>query len=392
MPLLPFFVFLLFCACRVLGVSLLHVPCPTVYIYDFPEVNLKARASNRTAFGQELGTPGLFASDPFSIGDIIVNRLWRSKRCKVTRDPDEAGLFLVPLFHGIRKVGAFAKICESKAFSEERIRARLTHLTPATESKHVIIIPKGHVSINSCSWLRDKNALQKYALSHTYTGLSFGGKSWTFPSEPELDGRIVSLPYSSSFHWTRAVGENVPWKQFTNRSTRIHYIGHAHGLQADLRARLARDCKALGPPKCQARTQFDNEISLLEKQHSVFCLEPEGDSPYRKSVYDSIVSGCIPVLFSRDTDASSPLHWGSFHAQSRVLFSEEGYVSGKTTLATLLSMPQSDIAAMQASIAANAHRLQYSFDEMPGGEDAVEILLKKAALRSVGTGLDTLSA
>lgn len=32
-------------------------------------------------------------------------------------------------------------------------------------------------------------------------------------------------------------------------------------------------------------------------QHSVFCLQPPGDSPTRKSFFDSVLSGCIPVLF-----------------------------------------------------------------------------------------------
>ena len=31
--------------------------------------------------------------------------------------------------------------------------------------------------------------------------------------------------------------------------------------------------------------------------NSVFCLQPPGDSPSRKSFYDSIMAGCIPVIF-----------------------------------------------------------------------------------------------
>lgn len=35
-------------------------------------------------------------------------------------------------------------------------------------------------------------------------------------------------------------------------------------------------------------------------RNSVFCLQPAGDSPTRKSFYDGIISGCIPVLFKLD--------------------------------------------------------------------------------------------
>lgn len=39
---------------------------------------------------------------------------------------------------------------------------------------------------------------------------------------------------------------------------------------------------------------------------SVFCLQPPGDSPTRKSTFDSILSGCIPVLFSEEFKMEYP--------------------------------------------------------------------------------------
>lgn len=43
----------------------------------------------------------------------------------------------------------------------------------------------------------------------------------------------------------------------------------------------------------------DNSLaeSLSIYKHSTFCLCPPGDDPARKAVFDSIVSGCIPVIF-----------------------------------------------------------------------------------------------
>lgn len=37
--------------------------------------------------------------------------------------------------------------------------------------------------------------------------------------------------------------------------------------------------------------------ALELKRRSVFCLEPPGANPIRRSMYDSLLSGCIPVLF-----------------------------------------------------------------------------------------------
>ena len=126
------------------------------------------------------------------------------------------------------------------------------------------------------------------------------------------------------------------------------------------------------------------------KQKAVFCLEPEGDSPFRKSIYDSLTAGCIPVLFSLNTDAVSPWHWGSFRADSRVLMSPDDYMNNVTSLQTLRSIPAERVALMQATIRANAHKLHYAFEDYPSGDDGFELLLKKALLRAQGVSLADL--
>ncbi|KAJ9555375.1 hypothetical protein OSB04_009989 [Centaurea solstitialis] len=50
---------------------------------------------------------------------------------------------------------------------------------------------------------------------------------------------------------------------------------------------------------------FDCKSGLCDEPQSLiglfteseFCLQPPGDSPTRKSVFDSLVAGCIPVVF-----------------------------------------------------------------------------------------------
>ena len=43
---------------------------------------------------------------------------------------------------------------------------------------------------------------------------------------------------------------------------------------------------------------------------ATFCLEPGGDSPYRKGVFDALLSGCVPVLFSQQLARVAPWHRG----------------------------------------------------------------------------------
>jgi hypothetical protein len=64
---------------------------------------------------------------------------------------------------------------------------------------------------------------------------------------------------------------------------------------------------------------------------------------------------------------------------------------GGAGLRVLLDMPYTRVRKLQESIAANAHRLQFSLEDMPSGDDAFEVLLKKAHLRAQGVTLEELA-
>jgi hypothetical protein len=46
-------------------------------------------------------------------------------------------------------------------------------------------------------------------------------------------------------------------------------------------------------------TSYQEVISLY--LGSVFCLQPMGDNPVRRGVFDSWLSGCIPIVFAAAT-------------------------------------------------------------------------------------------
>jgi hypothetical protein len=97
-------------------------------------------------------------------------------------------------------------------------------------------------------------------------------------------------------------------------------------------------------------------------RRSTFCLEPQGDSPYRRSFTDSIVLGCIPVLFSRlQDDYTYPWLWGSWREEARVLVPRQAFLSGRLDLNRLLSSaPPELIAHLQRTIAQQARVFQFS--------------------------------
>lgn len=65
------------------------------------------------------------------------------------------------------------------------------------------------------------------------------------------------------------------------------------------REALVIQCKK-SPKYCYHGT-YDHKFKINElhalPRSSIFCLQPPGDMPTRKSLFDAILSGCIPVLF-----------------------------------------------------------------------------------------------
>ena len=85
----------------------------------------------------------------------------------------------------------------------------------------------------------------------------------------------------------------------------------------NMREALVQSCKDIAassnnPNSCVHGTYDHNKMSNNElSRYSVFCLQPPGDMPSRKSVFDSILSGCIPVLFHPLTAKYLyEWHWG----------------------------------------------------------------------------------
>ncbi|KAH8054298.1 hypothetical protein JL722_9033 [Aureococcus anophagefferens] len=104
---------------------------------------------------------------------------------------------------------------------------------------------------------------------------------------------------------------------------------------------------------------------------ATFCLEPGGDSPYRKGVFDALLSGCVPVLFSQQLARVAPWHRG--------LEALAGVARGDLdALAHLAGLDGDAVAELRSNAAATAPALQYAVDDAAGPGDAFEIILRAA--------------
>ncbi|CAN1184243.1 Xyloglucan-specific galacturonosyltransferase 1 [Linum perenne] len=120
------------------------------------------------------------------------------------------------------------------------------------------------------------------------------------------DVNDIGIPHPTYFH-PHSDDDILSWQLRAMRSTRrslISFAGAARPDQLDnIRSMLIKQCVGSADGQCRflncSGGGCDKPETLVEMfMESEFCLQPPGDSPTRKSVFDSLVSGCIPVLFS----------------------------------------------------------------------------------------------
>jgi hypothetical protein len=122
-----------------------------------------------------------------------------------------------------------------------------------------------------------------------------------------------SVPYPTYFH-PRSDADVLRWQDRVrgqNRTWLMAFVGAPRPdvpMSIRIRDHVIAQCKAssacamlgcartLGSPQCHSPA---NIMRLFQK--ATFCLQPPGDSPTRRSVFDSMVDGCIPVFFHTGT-------------------------------------------------------------------------------------------
>jgi hypothetical protein len=137
----------------------------------------------------------------------------------------------------------------------------------------------------------------------------------TSPTNTAISGRSrkywYAVPYPSSFHWWEGI-KVLPWEVTAESTARRDilslFIGSVKTYNPNSnslrRCTLYSQCNADAgcqwhntPHACNGVVNASSQMLLF--QRSQFCPAPPGDSITRKSLFDSLVSGCIPVLFAK---------------------------------------------------------------------------------------------
>ena len=129
-------------------------------------------------------------------------------------------------------------------------------------------------------------------------------------------------------------------------------------------------------PKCRPNIQ----LPIIDwMRHAIFCLQPPGDSSTRKSFYDAIMAGCIPVTFKpRKGVVKYPFQEELDYGRFTFNIPLDDVLSGNVrVIDRLKEIPNYRIKELQKRLIQVAPHLQYSYPPVAYDSDAVSMIINE---------------
>ncbi|CAH1793057.1 unnamed protein product, partial [Owenia fusiformis] len=308
----------------------------------------------------------IFKQCQHGIEVIFHNKLLKSPY--MTENPDDADLFFVPYYASL--------ICfcqENVKHSDTAIWEVLKASKPYIQKKphfFAIGVPQRDLFSNPkwtphCHFLRNRTQLDFVKYAH-------------IESNPLLkDG--IDIPRESYIHF---ISPDVAFPRI-KKDILVFMAGKPLGKS--LRKILIRQITdKTGNNSWKIGTYFDltpgkkscwdsaslklSKIKCLLKsaQRSIFCLQPPGDTPTRKSFYDMMLTGCIPVIFTYHPTYFYPFqnlikYNYPFNYDNFTVYIKEERITkqGENIIDILSKIPRDKIMSMQEHLKMIAKYFQY---------------------------------
>ncbi|KAJ1435476.1 Exostosin-like [Sesbania bispinosa] len=198
------------------------------------------------------------------------------------------------------------------------------------------------------------------------------------------------IPYPTYFHPSKDM-EIFQWQEKMRKMKRPYLFSFAGAPRpqssSSIRSELIKHCQSSRSCKllrCQHGSQNNcNDPKHVMKvfQRSVFCLQPPGDSFTRRSTFDSILAGCIPVFFDPQSAYKQYLWHFPKNDSSYSVYIPESDVKGKKVMIneTLSTVSEREVLAMRKEVIRLIPRITYSdpSSRLETIEDAFDIAVKR---------------
>ena len=356
-------------------------------------------------FGKYNASTYLFDTWQYATFRNIYSRLVRS--AKRTRNISEASMFFIPYDLGpeawMDRQGNYQGAGNAMApFMSNML---------ATSSQFKRNNGVDHFLVHSTSLMAQRMGSKMkhfYSICANCTVLAFEVMPYTF-LDKDTHKFVQAVPQTSVYHWRDDVGnDSIPALNIhKNRSIFISYFGSSHTNMPPsnkFRVYLSHQCGAMNSNStlkkrlhkyseiCKLGAITGNRnLPLLDEiitsyENSIFCLMPQGDTPTRRAIFDSLLAGCIPVILTELHGTITQYNWNfspeemkyAFVSLPVVLFGDHNYAGiGINYIDILSHISEEEITHRQLFVKQASFKAQYS---MPSNATSRQIPSTSAVL------------
>lgn len=197
------------------------------------------------------------------------------------------------------------------------------------------------------------------------------------------DQREISVPYPTGFH-PRSNRELDQWVEFVrnrNRTSRFTFVGGKRKVKGDFRTLLLSQCEhesdSCRVVDCSGTRCYDGTSEILEAfLASDFCLQPRGDAHTRRSTFDCMLAGSIPVFFWKRS-IYDQYEWflGDQPEKFSVFIDRKDVRNGTSIKKVLEGYSEYEVRRRREKILKLIPKFVYSSGEEGSGKDAVDVAI-----------------
>ncbi|TQE07349.1 hypothetical protein C1H46_007002 [Malus baccata] len=327
---------------------------------------------------------GWFATNQFSLEVIFHNRM-KQYRC-LTNDSSLASAIFVPFYAGL-DVGRYlwdynTSVRDASPLELVKWLSRRPEWKAMWGRDHFLVGGRiawdfRRLTDNNSDW---GSKLMFLPESKNMTLLSIESGSWN---------NEQAIPYPTYFHPSKD-SEVFEWQRRMRNRKRRYLFSFAGAPRSDskdnIRDTIINQCRSSATCKLvscyNGAKKCDDPLNVMKVfEASVFCLQPSGDSYTRRSTFDSILAGCIPVFFHPGSAYVQYLwHFPNTPSKYSVFISENDIKDQKAIInETLLRIPKHQVVAMRKEVIRLIPRVIYANPMAPRletVEDAFDIAVK----------------
>ncbi|XP_047063789.1 xyloglucan galactosyltransferase XLT2-like [Lolium rigidum] len=250
--------------------------------------------------------PNWYNTDQFPL-EIIIHRRILAHRCRTT-DPSLATVLYVPFYAGL-DVGSHLWGLNATVADRDRAGTRLLRWLTNQTSFQKSGGWDHFMTLGRITWDFRRYSDDGWG-SNFVLMPGMGNVTRLVIESDRQDPMDVGVPYPTGFH-PRTAADVRAWQRHVLSRNRTNLFGFAgaprYGFRNDFRDVLLDECEDAGHAYCRSvdcrGQRCNNDTAALTKLFldSKFCLQPRGDSYTRRSLFDCMVAGAVPVLFWRRT-------------------------------------------------------------------------------------------